>query len=374
VSFDVIVIGLGAAGSAAARHLAHRGQRVLGFDRHGVPNDLGSSHGQSRVIRTAYFEDPAYVPLLRRAWKLWEELEAETGRALLQRTGALNIGPADHPAIRGVREAVREHDLAHEVLDEGALAHRHPAFAPGPGDIAIFEEDAGILSPERCIAAHAESARRAGAELRESEAVIGVEATADGFEVRTGESKHHAMRLVLAAGAWLTSDALSFGRDLPLSVERQMQLWFRAPDGSDFTPGRLPVFVHFVTDRAFYGLPDVGDGVKVCRHHGGEAASPDDLDRPLREADVQDVRDYLRAHMGALDGEPIDSRACMYTNTPDDHFLVGPHPGHPKAVLLGGFSGHGFKLASVMGEIAADLAIEGRTAHRTALFAPSRFT
>lgn len=373
MSFDVIVVGLGAAGSAAAHQLARRGLSVLGLDRHAVPNDRGSSHGRSRVIRTAYYEDPAYVPLLRRAWALWEALETNAGEALLTKTGALNIGTPDHAAIRGVLDAARLHGLAHEVLTGNELARRHPVISPGPDDIAVFERDAGILAPERCVAAAAGAARRAGADLRGDTPALAIDAAGDGFAVHTRDRVFRAPRLVLSAGAWLADTALTFGSALPLTVERQVQLWFRADAASRMSPAELPVFIQFTERGVFYGLPDVGDGVKVCRHHGGEKTTADALDRSLRPRDVADVRSFLARHLPSLDGEPLDARICMYSNTPDDHFLIGPHPEHPSALVLGGFSGHGFKLAPVVGEIAADLISDGETQHPIALFDPARF-
>ena len=362
--------GGGGRGAAALAHLARRGLSVVGIEQDDVPSERGSSVGETRVIRKAYFEDPRYVPLLERAYTLWRELEEVAGETLFVRTGCLTLGPPGHEAIRGVLESVSRHRLPHELLEERDVAARFPALVPSPGDVGVFERDAGYLHVERCTLAHARWAASMGAELRTRVEVTelridgGVRATlSDGSHVT-------APRAVVAAGAWLaTSPALrEIARALPLTVERQVQLWFAHSPVSRSLAG----FIHFVEGRAFYGIP-TADSVKVCAHHGGETTTPDALDRALRPADEATVRDYLRAHLPSLDGSPIRSRVCMYTNTPDQHFVVGRAPGRPEVVVLGGFSGHGYKAASVVGEIAAELVAEGKSALDLAMFDPARF-
>lgn len=380
---DVLVLGIGGMGAAALAHLTapRRGLRVLGVEQDLVPSARGSSTGHTRVIRKAYFEDPRYVPLLLRAYELWRELERESGQALLQITGCLNLGPPDHVAIRGVMDSVTQHHLPHALLSSTEIQARFPALVPAREDIGIFEEDGGFLRAEACTSAHAELARRRGAELRTSTAVEAVEV--DGRGVRAtlaGGEVVEASRLVVSGGPWLTGPVLrELARDLPsLTVERQVQLWFSPSRPELARAPSLPAFIHFTGARAYYGIPmeapeqDTGLGLKVCRHHGGEPTTPVDLDRTLRDADVADVRGYLKAHLPMADGPAVTSRVCMYTNTRDENFVVGLHPRWPHVVVLGGFSGHGYKMAAVMGEIAADLAQTGRCAFDLGMFDPRR--
>lgn len=376
---DALVVGVGGMGAAALAHLASRGLRAMGIEQDDVPSTRGSSVGETRVIRKAYAEDPRYVPLLVRAYALWSELQARSGRALFERVGCLNLGPADHPAIRGVLESVERHRLPHARLAEEDLRARF-AVVPRPGDVGVFEEDAGFLRVEECTRAHLAWALGSGARLRTRTQLtrLDVEPRAVRAHLDDG-SVLEAAHAVVAGGAWLAANP-SLSRlvpGVPLVVERQVQLWFAASSPERVRAPRLPAFIHFLTDRAFYGIPadpsHEEPAVKVCRHHGGEPTTPDALDRSLRPEDEEQVRAYVREHLPAADGPLLRSRVCMYTCTPDEHFVVGRSPLAPNVVVLGGFSGHGYKMASVMGEIAADL-VEGR-ANRfdLGMFAPDRF-
>jgi sarcosine oxidase len=381
-----MVLGVGGMGAAALDHLAGRGARVIGIEQDQVPSERGSSSGDTRVIRKAYFEDPRYVPLLERAYVLWRELEAHAKEPLLEITGCINLGPPDHPAIVGVRESAHRHGLAHEVLDAAAVKARFPAFAPTANEVGVYEEEGGFLRVEACTRAHARRAVERGATLRTGTRVtalaLGAGAGAGaGVRVTLDDGTSiEAERAVISAGAWLASaPALRevLGR-LPLVVQRQVQLWFRPLQAGVVSPPSFPVFIHFEGERAFYGVPLHGErgeepALKVCRHHGGEATSADALDRVLRDDDVAQVRAWMRAHLPAGDGPLLRSRVCMYTSTPDGHFVVGALREHPQVVLLGGFSGHGYKMASVIGEIAADLAMTGTTPFDLGLFDPARF-
>jgi sarcosine oxidase len=365
---DALVLGVGGMGSAALAHLARRGLSVIGVEQDAVPSLRGSSVGETRVIRKAYFEDARYVPLLQRAYVLWRELEERSGRALYVRTGCMTMGPADHAAIRGVRESATRHGLPYEELSATEIRARFPAMAPGAGDVGVLEADAGYLHVEACTQAHAAWAKSMGAELRTGAGVTALDLEGGVRATLAGGEEVTARTLVLAAGAWTASlPALraAFG-DVPLAVERQVQLWFPRPRGA------LPAFIHFTGSRTHYAIP-TADDVKVCMHHGGEPASPDTLDRAVRAADEEDVRSYLRAHLPGADAAPLRARVCMYTNTPDQHFVIGRAPRHPHVVVLAGFSGHGYKLASVVGEIAADLVATGESPFDLGMFAPTRF-
>lgn len=376
---DALVLGLGGMGAAALAHLAARGLSVVGVDQDPVPSVRGSSVGETRIIRKAYAEDPRYVPLLLRAYVLWTELESRSKRSLFTRVGCLNLGPADHPAIVGVLESARRHGLAHERLGPAELRRRF-SVVPSPGDLGVFEQDAGYLAVEACTQAHLDWAVAGGARVVHAR-VAGLEVEPSSVRATLDDGTTViADRAVVAAGPWLASaPALrALAAHLPLVVERQVQLWFQPADPVAASAPALPTFIHFVEGGPFYGIPrDPSHAVpaaKVCRHHGGASTTADAVDRTVSAADEATVRSYLLAHLPTADGPLLRSHVCMYTNTPDEHFLVGLLQSAPRVVLLGGFSGHGYKMASVMGEIAADLVQQGRSAFDLGMFDPWRFS
>ena len=370
---DAIVIGLGAMGAATCLALARRGVRVLGLERFELGHARGSSHGRSRIVRRAYFEDPRYVPLLGETYRLWSELEVESGERLLHRTGCLNLGAPDHPSLRGVRRSAEQHALPHELLGADEIRARWPALHPAPGDVGLYEADAGFVVPERCVELMLDRARRHGAELRESEPVLRWSPEAGGIGVVTRAGLHRGRQLVLCAGAWTGPLLEGSGLALPLDVERQVQLWFRPERPQRFAAGQLPALIHFGSDRAYYAVPAAADGlVKVARHHGGEPTSPDAV-RRVSHADAADVRGFLRRHLPDIDRPPARSELCLYTNTPDGHFVIDRHPERGDVVVAAGFSGHGFKFAPLVGEIVADLLARGRSEHPIELFGIRRF-
>ncbi|HEY8394571.1 MAG TPA: N-methyl-L-tryptophan oxidase [Thermaerobacter sp.] len=368
--YDVIVIGLGGMGSAIAYHLARRGRRVLGLDRFTPPHDFGSSHGRSRIIRQAYFEHPAYVPLVLRAYELWRALEKDAGEELLVETGGLMIGTPDSEVVAGTTESAQQHGLSYRMLSPEDVGRWFPAFRLEPDEVAVYEESAGVLFPERCVEAHLRLARQAGAELRFGEPVESWVAGDSSVSVRTSSGRYQAERLVLAAGPW-NPDLL--GMELSLEVERQVSCWFRPAERPEWFEERFPIFVWQLDgERALYGLPGLqGEGIKVGFHHGGETGHPDRLSREVGSADVEPLREVLRRRLPLLDGEPERAAVCFYTNTPDKHFLLGVHPQHAPVVIAGGCSGHAFKFCPVIGEAVADL-VEGKERRDLALFDPRR--
>ncbi len=361
--FDVIVVGLGAMGSAASAHAAARGQRVLGLEQFQPAHDQGSSHGRSRVIRLAYFEHPAYVPLLRRAYELWRRLEGATGRDLLRVTGGLMIGSPESEVVAGSLRSARDHQLDHEMIDAGEIRRRFPVFTPRDGTVALYETAAGMLFPEEAIRAHLDLAADSGARLHFDERVEGWQVSPTGtIEVRTARSHYETGRLILAPGWWAPS---LFKLDwLPLAVEPQQLHWFLPRSGAAaFAPGRFPIYIWDLGEGVqFYGFPAEEDGrVKVAFFRSKVTG-----ERAIREA--------LRSALPSLaDGTLVETVTCKYTLTPDHHFVIGQHPDWPNVTIASPCSGHGYKFASVIGEILADLAIDGATRHPIALFDPRRF-
>jgi sarcosine oxidase len=366
-------------GSAAAHHLARRGRRVLGLERFTPAHDRGSSHGGSRIIRQAYFEDPAYVPLVLRAYELWRELERAAGADLLLITGGLMIGAPESEVVAGSLRSARQWGLEHEVLDAAELHRRFPAFAPTPGTVALYEGQAGVVRPEAAVAAHLRLAADAGAELRFSEPAVAweLDRPGGGVTVTTGSGAVRADRLVVCPGAWAPELLSELG--VPFAVERQVQFWFEPTGGVDpFLPGRQPIWAWDGDgDGTPYGVPALDGpegGVKVAWFRRGRPCTADTLDRDVSAAEVEAITEALRHRVPPLAGRFLRAVPCMYTNTPDQHFVVAAHPLHPQVVVACGFSGHGFKFAPVIGEILADLAIDGTTGHPIALFDPCRFT
>ena len=373
--YDAIVLGLGGMGSAAAAHLAARGKRVLGLEQFTPAHDRGSSHGNSRIIRQAYAEDPAYVPLVLRAYELWRALEKESDEPLYVRTGGLMVGRTESELVLGALRSAREHGLKHEMLSAKDIERRFPATAPRDDEVALFEAPAGVLFPEACIRAYLKRATASGAELYFETSVASWRSRAGGVEVTlAGGQRYEAQSLVMCAGAWMPAVAADL--HLPLRVERNVMHWFAPASHLElFGPDRLPIYI---LDRGqqhmLYGFPDVEyAGIKAAFHHSQIYTTPEELDRNVANSEVETLRASLAQWLPQGTGRHLASAVCMYTLTPDLHFVIGHHPDDPNVVIAGGFSGHGFKFCSVVGEVLADLVIDGVTRHPIELFSPLRF-
>jgi sarcosine oxidase len=358
--YDVIIAGLGAMGSAAAYHLARRGQRVLGLDRFSPPHTMGSFHGQTRIIREAYFEHPCYVPIVQRAYVLWDELSRAANTPLFLQTGGLMIGAPDSVVFTGARRSADTHRLPHEILTAGDVRRRFPALRPDDDMMAVLEPRAGILFPERCVAAHLALAGRHGAELRTEEPVLRWSAAGNGIEVTTTKGVYRAGQIILSAGS--RARELLADLDPPLIVERQVLFWFEPRSAPRlFLPARCPIHLWEIGDgagrRHFYGFPDLGEGVKVAGHHAGAVVSPDSVSREVAPAEVEAMRGLVRRYLPQADGPLRSATVCLYTNTPDEHFWIDRHPAHRQVLIASPCSGHGFKFSSAIGEILGDLAI-----------------
>jgi sarcosine oxidase len=354
--FDVIVVGLGAMGSAALWQLARRGVRTLGIDRFVPPHHLGSSHGRTRIIREAYYEHPLYVPLVRRARTLWHELEAATGEPLLQRTGAVMVGPATGALVPGALESAITHALQHECWTASDLLERYPAFDVPPTFTAVWEPGAGVLRPERCIALMLVEARRAGAQVLVDTPVTGWTPSGSHVVAATPSGDYAASRIVLTAGPWL-GQLLLDTMALPLTLERAVQFWFAPSQARSLDPSRVPVFL--IEDEPgllFYGIPDIGHGLKVAVHHQGENFSLEAPRRSVSEEEIVRARSMVNRWLPSAAGPLLDATTCIYTNTPDGHFLIDRHRDTPDVLVASCCSGHGFKFAPAIGELLADLA------------------
>lgn len=379
--FDTIVLGIGGFGSGAAYHLARRGLRVLGLDRFGPAHDQGSSHGETRIIRKAYFEHPDYVPLLLKAYDLWADLEAESQQQLFWKCGLMLAGLPDSEAISGARLSARQHRLTIENLTASAATDRWPGFKVPDAFDAVFEPDAGFLRVEDCVRTHLDRATAHGATLLFDEPVVSWSSTGREVRVRTATREFAAVSLVITAGSWAASVLADL--KLPLQVLRKPIFWFETTSPAYNLDASMPTFyfempvawtppsersdegVQATAEAAstFYGFPSLdGQVLKVAQHSGGElVADPLLVDRQLRETDLQPIADFLRTCLPGVRPQPARNSTCLYTVTPDRHFIVDQHPDFPNVVIGCGFSGHGFKFTSVLGSVFADLATSGRT-------------
>jgi sarcosine oxidase len=374
----IIVVGLGAMGSATALHLAKRGHRVLGFDRFTPPHAHGSSHGQTRMIRKAYWEDARYVPLLLRAYELWLQLEADADQSLLQITGGLMIGRADGDLVARSTGSAKQFALPHEVLSAAEIRRRYPAFRIDDDWVGLWEKDAGYLRSEACVELQLQQAALAGGELHFDEPVLEWHALpGGGVSVRTERETYEADRLVITAGPWAPQILREL--NLPLRVTRQVVFRFEPTSSIDlFRQDRMPVFIREMErgQPMLYGFPMTGpdaEGVKIGLHGSDEFCSPETVDREIRPADERVIREKLAEALPLLAGRLIHAETCLYTMTPDEHFVIDRHPEFSQVMLAAGFSGHGFKFASVLGEALAELATDGKPAYDLELFSLQRF-
>lgn len=349
-TYDVAILGLGAMGSAGLYQLAKAGARVIGFDRYTPPHRFGSSHGLTRVIREAYFEDPAYVPLLQRAYPLWEQLQQAWSEPLLEITGGLMIGPPDQELVQGCLTSASLHGLPHDLLNAEQVMARWPAFALPGSFAAVREPRTGFLYSERCIEAHLSLARAAGAKMAATAAIDGWQRVPEGFVIQHPDGQVLARKLVVAAGAWLPR--LVPELKLPMRVSRQTLWWFRPRQPAQFARGSFPVFlIQLGPDRHLYGFPADDTGFKVALHARGPSLDPDQLSaQRTSEAELAEMRALLAQWLPEANGELLNSAVCMYTNTPDGHFLLDSLPEDPDLLLVSPCSGHGFKFSAVIGE------------------------
>ncbi len=366
--YDVIVIGIGAMGSATLYHLATRGLNVLGIEQFTIAHDKGSSHGLTRIIRLAYYEDPSYVPLLRRTYDLWRTLEHESDTKLFYRTGSIDMGAEDSRVFAGSLQSCIDHDLAYEVLDSQQLTQRFPGYRPPAHIKAVYQPQGGLLVPEKCITAHVSVAKQRGASVRTGERVHNWTITGDErVHVTTSARTYTADKLVICGGAWASKLVPRLStKAIP---ERQVLIWLEPHNPDWFTLDRFPVWNAEVEEGRYYGFPEFNltgatPGMKYGRwHHRDEIVDPDTVDRKVYPADETLLRQFGEKYFPDGAGKTLEMQVCMFTNTPDEHWIMQTLPDAPQVSIAAGFSGHGFKMASGIGEIMADLAQHGSTAH-----------
>jgi sarcosine oxidase len=365
-------------GSSATYHLAKRGSKVLGLDQFEIPHNQGSHHGKSRMIRKAYYEHPDYVPLLERAYELWDELQEKASETIINRTGAIFLGNSQDSIVSGSLKSARLHNLPYRYLNAAEIKADFPSFTVDESFEGFFEPDGGYLRPEDGIVEHAWRASGAGAKILTNTPALSWNATADGIEVRTAEGALFADQLIITAGAWTNSVVKNLG--IELTVTRQVQAWFEPKtDPSNFSPDNfLCWFIDTNPPHGHYGFPILPrqKGLKIADHKPGDPIPIDQIGKaiePPTEAELVSLQQILATYIPGAAGRIIRSCTCLYTNSPDQHFIIGKHPEHDRVTFATGFSGHGYKFASVMGEILADLALDGATPHPIAFLSPERF-
>jgi len=376
--FDVIVIGAGGVGSAAAYYLAKAGKKVLLLEQFELDHQNGSSYGYSRVIRYTY-DNPIYINLMRDAYPLWFALQEEAGEQLYVKTGGLDFGFPEKETLQALRRSMDTAGLDYEHLDKAEIARRYPQFALEDGMEGLFQSEAGLLRASRCVLAHTRLAQERGAVVMDQTPVVKITPTASGVEVQTETEVYGCDRIVLTAGSWAKGLLAEQGIDLPLKI-MPCQLGFYQPKNAvDFEPGKFPVFfAHMNGDYGEmpYGIPheDPSIGVKITTFYGWDTVDkPSEVDYTPSQEWTERIRIWAQQYIPDAAGPLLGTRRCLYTLTPEKHFIVDQHPNHPQVVIGAGFSGHGFKFTTLMGKMLADLAVEGKTSHDTSLFKVTRF-
>jgi len=372
--FDTIVIGLGANGSSALYYLSKENKKILGIDRYTPPHQFGSSHGQSRIIRQAYHENPVYVPFVKEAYKEWHAIEQESGKSLLLKTGGLMLGAANASVITGAVTSAKTHDIAYEYLESGEILRRFPAFRISENTVGVLEKEAGILFPEECIKTYLEQAVLNGAQLQLNEIVLDIKSAESVIEITTSTTVHRTEKLIISAGAW-TGDLLT-ALDLPLKVERQVLYWFNNQSPllqSGLQPQHMPVYIwEYQPGELFYGFPDIGDGIKIARHHAGRNILPDRLNQDVSLEEIELMKLLVSNYINI---KPVFnySSVCMYTNTPDENFIIDHHPENKNIIIASPCSGHGFKFSSLTGKLLSEMAMEHKLSLDLSPFKIDRF-
>ncbi|MBA62222.1 MAG: N-methyl-L-tryptophan oxidase [Planctomycetaceae bacterium] len=370
--YDYLVLGLGGAGSAALYHLARRGLNVGGLDRFPIAHDRGSSHGHTRLIRESYFEHPSYVPLVQRAFELWEQLSVDHGRDVYYQTGIIEAGPDDGELVAGVLASAAKHGLDVEQFTSQQAAQRWPQFAFAPEHSVVYEQRAGFLLVEQCVSAHVELAQWAGAETFCNQTIKSIESATDVVRVMTEQGEFTADRVIVTLGSWVGDLIPELSEQL--TVLRKPLHWFRADESLYSRKSGCPSFLFETESGHYYGFP-ASDwrGLKVARHTGGDVVdNPLTVNRELDREERDDVQRFLKKHLPGVTDASTDHTVCMYTMSPDGHFIIDRCEDDPRIVYAAGLSGHGFKFTAALGEVLADLVTGSKSSYDLSFFSRNR--
>jgi monomeric sarcosine oxidase len=371
--FDVAIVGTGTMGSAAAFFLTQAGFRVVAFEQFGIAHEMGSHSGSTRIIRHAYHESPDYVPLVLRSDQLWQELEAQTGSRLLVRTGGVDLGPREGLVVENALNACRIHSLPNEYLNSEQVMERWKQFKIPEDWHGCFDPNMGFLLVDDCIRAYAGVARAAGAELHIEEPVLHFADRGETIKVTTSRAEYDTAKLIVCAGAW--SSRILAELRLPLTVKRKTLAWLEVDQPNDFEPGKFPIFLAETPAGLLYGFPIFGKrGLKIANHHGsGPPDDPDLVNREFSPDDADDAREFALRYLNGVSSKVLEGKICLYTLTPDEHFIIDLHPENKNIAIAAGFSGHGFKFAPAVGEALSQLIAKQSTSHSIEKFSLSRF-
>ncbi len=376
--FDVIIVGGGAMGSSAAYHLSRAGARVLLIEQFEFGHERGASHGESRIIRLSY-DYPEYIALAADSLKLWSEFEHEAGERVFLKTGMLDISRPGHAAVEACMASMRKQNVSYDVLTQKELASLYPQLRIDKDMLAVYQKDAGILCPRKCVPLLARMAEKHGATCLENTVVTGFDLSGDGVQVKTSRGTYRAEKLIVSAGPWAGKLLEKLDLKLPLTVTQESYVFFRPTEMAQFQPENLPIFAFYGDtshgpDIEFYGFPVFDkNGVKVAQHHAGPVTDPDERTFDVPQAIVDVLSGYVRKHLPGAYGEVIHKMTCLYTTTPDRHFVIDRLPAAPSVIIAAGFSGHGFKFAILIGKILSGLVIPGGATYPLDLFSLSRF-
>jgi sarcosine oxidase len=372
-SFDIIIIGAGAFGSSAAYHLSKSTKKVLVIDRDSPPHAFGSSHGQTRIIREAYFEDPIYVPMLREAYSLWDELERESEEKLFLKTGGLMLGNKESHVIQGTLNSAQTFKIEHEVLDNQSIKNKFSSFNADKQTMGVYEQNAGILFPEKCIKTTLKLAKQHGVDLNFNETVLSIEYNSNSVEIITNKGSYLSQKCILAAGPWMNK--LITELKIPLQTTRQVLYWYDIDKKITNYPSndKFPIFIwNTESGKHFYGFPDIGNGFKIAFHDKGELCDPDNINRSISAQEIEEMNHIIHSYFN-FKASFKEAVTCIYTNTPDDHFIIDRHPLSDNVIIASPCSGHGFKFSSVIGKILSDMALDKLNEFNLSPFELNRF-
>jgi monomeric sarcosine oxidase len=377
--FEYLIIGAGGMGSATAYHLARDNRSVLLLEQFEIGHTRGSSHGESRIIRLSY-DHPVYVRLAQAAYGLWAELELDADQVLLQRTGGLDLSMPYNPVFEACIASLSALRIRRELLTTDEIHRRFPAFRLADKTIGLYQADAGILPASQCVRVLIDRALHYGAAVVEQSPVRSIRLDDDGAHVQTDTTVYRCRKLIISAGPWAGSLLNTLGISLPLTVTQEQYAFFQTQTPERFLPDRMPVFIHYgstVGSRRgdYYGFPIYGHaGVKVAEHRAGPVVTADTRTFEVDAERLERLCQYARVTLPATRGEVLHAETCLYTSTPDQHFIIDWLPAYPHVVFAAGFSGHGFKFAILVGRMLADLATRGSTPYPIDLFTLKRFS